>query len=187
MDILYPRLRARSILSMFGTVVFGALVAGLYGALHDQISYSISPEYFTKMKFQQFADANFGWPERAFVAEVGVLASWWVGLIAGWFLGRVGYGFLPETIATRCVLKAFAILIGVAAISGLAGALLGVFQTRGDGLADWIDWREELHLDHVREFAIVAYLHAASYLGAVLGLVAAIVYLIRCRRKERVQ
>ena len=184
MDILYPRLRLRQIGLMFGSALFGALVGGVYGALHDQISFTISPEYFTKMKFQQFADANFGFPVRVFVAEVGFLASWWVGMIAGWILGRVGFGYGVDKDAERRVLKAFGILIGGAALCGAVGILLGIYWTRGVGLADWIDWREELHLEHLREFAIVAYLHDASYLGSIVGLIGAIFYLVRCKPTE---
>ena len=47
---------------MLGIAALGAVLAGCYGALHDQISYTISPEYFTKVKFEQFRYADFGWP-----------------------------------------------------------------------------------------------------------------------------
>ena len=35
-------------------LILGCLCAGLYGALHDQISYAVSHEYFTRFKFLQF-------------------------------------------------------------------------------------------------------------------------------------
>jgi hypothetical protein len=53
---------------MFGLAVMGALIAGAYGILHDQISYTISPEYFTKLKFEQFHYANF-WPRGGWVSS----------------------------------------------------------------------------------------------------------------------
>ena len=46
-------------------VFVGAVLAGCYGALHDQISYTISPEYFTKVKFEQFRYADFGCGNRS--------------------------------------------------------------------------------------------------------------------------
>ena len=90
MNLLYPKIPKERLPSIIRLAAFGAIVAGAYGALHDQVSYTISPEYFTKLKFEQFAWADFGWPRRAFVAQVGFLATWWVGLIAGWALARVG-------------------------------------------------------------------------------------------------
>ncbi len=179
MGILYPTLPARCTRFLLGCAAFGALIGGIYGMFHDQVSYSISPEYFSKMKFHQFAYANFGWSPRVFVAEVGFLASWWVGMIAGWILGRVAVRKQLAGDVQKRMLKAFAILIGVAATSGLIGISLGIVLTRGDGVADWNEWRDDLRLDHVRKFAIVAYLHGASYIGAVLGLIVATLYLVR--------
>src|SRR5580700_8579924 len=90
MNVFYPTFPAKQFPAMLCIALLGAVVAGMYGALHDQISYSISPEYFTKLKFRQFSYADFGWPHRVFASEVGFLATWWVGLFAGWFLARAG-------------------------------------------------------------------------------------------------
>lgn len=35
-------------------MILACLIAGVYGALHNQISYTVAPEYFTKFKFYQF-------------------------------------------------------------------------------------------------------------------------------------
>ena len=35
-------------------IVLAVLAAGLYGVVHNQISYTVSPEYFTKFKFRRF-------------------------------------------------------------------------------------------------------------------------------------
>src|SRR5438132_7621148 len=115
MSIWYPKMPVRRFRIMVQIAVLGALVAGMYGALHDQISYTISPEYFTEMKFRQFAYANFGWPPRMFASEVGFLGTWWVGLIAGWILARVGLAELTETGTRNYLIRAFAIVIGVGA------------------------------------------------------------------------
>ena len=32
---------------------WGSLTAGIYGIIHDQITFTLSPEYLTRMKFQQ--------------------------------------------------------------------------------------------------------------------------------------
>jgi hypothetical protein len=62
MNLLYPRFPANRLPAMTRIALLGAVVAGGYGAAHDQASYAISPEYFTKLKFRQFAYADFGWP-----------------------------------------------------------------------------------------------------------------------------
>ena len=71
MNILYPKIRWASLPAMLGYAGLGAVLAGLYGILHDEITYTISPEYFTRLKFYQFDYADFGLPPRVLVAEIG--------------------------------------------------------------------------------------------------------------------
>jgi hypothetical protein len=79
MNLLYPKFPANRLPFMVRIALLGGVVAGSNGAVHDQVSYAISPEYFTKLKFKQFSWADFGWPPRLFAGEVGFLATWWVG------------------------------------------------------------------------------------------------------------
>ena len=77
---------------MIGIAGIGALIAGLYGIVHDQVTFTLSADYFYRLKFVQFRFADFGLPVRVFVGIIGFLATWWVGLIAGWLLARVTPG-----------------------------------------------------------------------------------------------
>jgi hypothetical protein len=76
-------------------IALSPLIAGLYGSIHDQLTYTISPEYYTKFKFYQFGlydignEAHLPHPRTA-VAVVGFLATWWMGLPIGAVLGAVG-------------------------------------------------------------------------------------------------
>jgi len=170
---------------MLAITFLGAALAGIYGALHDQISYTISPEYFTKMKFQQFWYANFGWPQRVYASEVGFLASWWVGAIGAWLLARLGLDGFPPAMRRRYVAKAFAIVFGSAAIIGGAGLLLGTIVAHQGDLRDWKEFKDAFDLQDLPGFVIVAYLHAASYLGALVGVVAACAYVWFAERRMR--
>jgi hypothetical protein len=175
LTVLYPRVATRRLPAMLAIACSGAVMAAVYGAVHDQISYSISPEYFTKMKFQQFRWADAGWPPRVFASVVGVLATWWAGLFAGWFLARAGLDQLPPVQRRATAVRAFALMLGVAVTFGILGALCGRV-TSDNKYADWEDWRERLALEDVAGFATVAWLHAAGYVGALVGLIAAIIY-----------
>jgi len=170
---------------MIRIALTGAAVAGLYGALHDQISYSISPEYFTKMKFYQFSYADFGWPPRVFVSEIGFLATWWVGLFAGWFLARIGLTEIPIPVQRQAVVKAFAIVLLVTATCALIGVLLGWVVTQSSDLNDWNHHQHALGIKDLPSFVIVAYLHLAGYVGALIGCLLAIVYVRRCVARSR--
>ena len=125
MNLLYPKIRLNHLRGILGHAAVGALFAAVYGIVHDQITYSISPEYFTRLKFIQFHYADFGFPPRVFVAEVGVLATWWVGLIAGWFVARKTVPYFAPKIALRKSLMGFGITFMVALLAGAVGYLLG--------------------------------------------------------------
>ncbi len=144
MNLLYPVVPAKRLWAMIWIALSGAAVAGLYGALHDQISYSISPEYFTKMKFYQFSYADFGWSPRVFVSEIGFLATWWVGFFAGWFLARIGLTEIPMPARRQSVVRAFAIVLLTTATCGLIGALVGWVVTQSSDLSEWIEYQQVL-------------------------------------------
>ncbi len=104
---LVPDIPADEFRRMLLMAIAGALAAGMYGIAHDQITYSISPEYFTRMKFAQFRHADFGFPPRIFIATIGFLGSWWVGLIAAWFLARLLVPSRPAPEAWRLIGRTF--------------------------------------------------------------------------------
>jgi hypothetical protein len=185
-NIIYPRIAWKRLPAMLAITLLGAALAGVYGALHDQLSYSISPEYFTKMKFQQFWYADFGWPQRVYASEVGFLASWWVGAIGAWLLARLGLDGFPPAVRRRYVANAFAIVFGMAVIIGGAGLLLGTIVAHQTDLRDWKEFKDAFDLQDLPGFVIVAYLHAASYRGALVGVIAAGVYVWRKEGRMRV-
>jgi hypothetical protein len=183
LDLLIPRFPPRQFPAMLAIAALGALAASLYGILHDQLTYTLAPEYFTHLKFQQFAWAELGWPRRAFVAEIGCLASWWVGLIGGWLVARAGAAELAPPLRWRVVARSFALVGLVTLTAGLAGWLGGTFVAHNSSLSNWQIARQSLGVRDLPAFVTVAYIHNATYLGAALGILIAILY-IRCYRRR---
>ena len=183
-SVLYPKLRLDLLPAMFGYALLGAFIAGLYGMLHDQITYSISSEYFTRLKFLQFHYADFGFPPRVFVAEIGFLATWWVGLIAGWFLARVAIPAFPGRSARAGIFRGFAIMLTGALSAGLVGLLLGLRLDPDSDLSAWQSFVTTRGVADLPSFVRVAYIHNASYLGGLIGLIVALLFLRR--QKNRV-
>ncbi|PQO44430.1 hypothetical protein [Blastopirellula marina] len=159
---------------MLAAAGVGALIAGTYGIIHDQITYSISPEYFTKMKFQQFHYADFGWGNRVFAGTIGFLATWWAGLFAGWLLAR---RFVPGQsldIYRRKIALGMGIVFGVTLLFSLGGYGYGLWRGPGADYAAWKPLLRSLKIEHGWAFLRVAYIHNAGYLGALTGLVLAL-------------
>jgi hypothetical protein len=181
---LVPRIALADLPPMFAAAALGAVLAGMYGIGHDQFTYSISPEYFTNLKFEQFRYADFGWGERVFVAEIGFLASWWVGMIAAWFVARRLIPGQLRSRAWRQIAIGFGIVFGCGLAAGLIGYAIGII--RGPD-ADYSSWRWAFMQHGIEDewaFVRVAYIHNASYLGGLIGLIAALIAL-RPKRQEK--
>ncbi|MBK1814225.1 hypothetical protein JIN84_01205 [Luteolibacter yonseiensis] len=153
------------------------MIAGGFGILHDQVTYTISPEYFTRMKFDQFRWADVGLPERVFVAEIGFLATWWVGLIAAWFLARIAMRKFesPE----KRVMQAMAVMVGITLAFGALGYFLGpaMFENR----KDWLYALREMKVTDLNAFYQVSGIHLGSYAGALIGWITMMVCFLKAR------
>ena len=174
LKFLIPRIALHDLPPMFAAGLLGALIAGIYGILHDQVTFGISPEYFTKLKFEQFRWANLGLADRVFVSQIGFLATWWVGLFCGWFLARRHIPGQTPGSAWRKIMLGCAIIVLCALLSAGVGFAYGLW--RGPG-ADYSAWRTTLAYLHIEDpwsFVRVAYIHNASYLGGLIGLIVAL-------------
>jgi hypothetical protein len=105
------------------------LVAGLFGMIHDQISYSISNGYFTKFNFIQFHLLDLDVPERIRVAEVGFLASWWMGVPLGLLCGLAGFVQRSPALMQRALIWPLLAIPAFALTFALAGLAYGWEQT----------------------------------------------------------
>ena len=160
------------------TVIGSALLAGIYGIVHDQLTYTIAPEYFTKFKYAQFGfePAWFG-GHRPTVAVIGLLATWWVGLFIGTGLGLAAL-LLPDAASMRRALsRAIGLVYGTAILAGGVGFLYGRYHLARTGVAWWLPE----NLVHKNDFITVGAIHNASYIGGLAGLVVGLMYLLLTR------
>jgi hypothetical protein len=162
---LFPSASAASLRRAAGFSFFGALLAGIFGILHDQITYTLAPEYFTQMKFDQFRAADFGFPPRIFVAEIGFLATWWVGAIAAWFLARIALEKLEYPKGK--IFSALATILGVTVLFAVVGNFLAPLLLKNH--EPWRDALSSLGVADTVAFHRVAGIHLGSYAGAFFG------------------
>jgi hypothetical protein len=163
-----------NVLKKFGVfiliVVLAIVVAGLYGMAHNQISYTVAPEYFTKFKFQQFGFTETPLPERVRASMVGFLASWWMGIPIGLLVGAAG--FIQPGWRRMLRVSLWSVLIAVAftLLFGLAGLLYGYFQTSHIDVAEYGYWFIPHDVTNLRRFLCAGYMHNSSYLGGVVAI-----------------
>lgn len=154
----------------------GCVIAGVYGALHDQVSYTVSPDYFHSLKFHQFQIPPM-LHDRVGAAIVGWRATWWMGAIIGVPILTAGL-LLPGARAYfRHCLVAFLVVTVTALVVGL-GALAYAWMTITPESLPGFRYPEGV--DQVA-FARAGVMHNFSYLGGFLGILTGTAYLAIAR------
>ena len=159
------------------------LIGGIYGILNDQLTYTISPEYYTKFKFFQFGliDLVNSANPRIGVSAVGFLATWWVGLPIGIILGLVGLIHKNSKRMFYVSLKAILVTVIVTFVIGLIGLAYGKLYLAHTG----VNWWFPDNLVDTKNFIAVGSMHNFSYyLGGPAGVIAGVIYSIRQKRKQ---
>ncbi|MDF1815917.1 MAG: hypothetical protein P1V20_27200 [Verrucomicrobiales bacterium] len=178
-EILFPRFSLKSFGILLALTAAGALMSGVYGIIHDQITYSLSPEYFTRFKFFQFYKVDPGMGERIFAGVIGFLATWWIGAILGWSFGRLSMtkpSFDPHPTE---VIYALILALTITAAGGLAGYLYA--SSRLDQPRDsWDLWKASFQIEDMPAFHRVGIIHNMGYIGGAVG---AVIAGVRLRRK----
>ena len=182
--LLIPRLPLKVLPAMLGWTACAALMAGAFGIVHDQVTYTLAPEYYTHFKFHQFAHADPGGGPRLFVSVIGFLATWWVGLITGWLLTRCALDPDGNLAPPGRMLGAFLIMLGVTSLFSAGGYLYGLLRTADGPPEVWREWLEASEVSDPVAFLLVGYIHLASYIGGVVGFVVSAVMVRRARAKQ---
>jgi hypothetical protein len=175
----------KKLIVYIGLIILALFVAGLYGAIHNQISYTVSPEYFTTFKFIQFGFTDVSIPERVRASLIGFLASWWMGFPIGIIAGLVGFIQRGYRKMFRISLEAMGIAVGFTLLFGLCGLLYGFIQTSSIDLTEYDWWSIPSDVTNLRRFLCAGYMHNSAYLGGVLSIPAAWTYQIVCRLRDQ--
>ena len=175
----------KKFLVFISLVLIAILLAGLYDAVHNQISYTVSPEYFTKFKFGQFGLDGLNLPDRLRASIVGFLASWWMGIPIGFLVGVVGFIHQRHRRMFKVSLWSFGVVIAFTLLFGLCGLLYGYFETRTINLANYQGWFIPDDVKDLRRFLCAGYMHNSSYLGGTLAILVGWIFQTVVRIKTR--
>jgi MFS family permease len=143
-------------------IIIASFIGGIYGALYDQITYAISPEFFSKFRFERFnidPDMN----ERIGAAMVGFKNTWKTGMILGAVLALAGLINADYKKMFRYTMRAFLITLAIAFIAGLTGWLVGFPDMHPDPAT-------ELNIIDKDAFKTVENMNNFSYAGGVIGM-----------------
>lgn len=150
----------------FLLVALAALAAAVFGALHNQLSYSVGPDYFLSLKFPQFGIPG-DMPPRLGAALVGVQAGWWVGAAVALPAFLYGLFAVPQAQSFLAAgIGAIGLVLVLATFAALAG-LVGGIAVETTGLLDaYLPVPDGVDR---RDFLRAGFMHDAGYVGAALG------------------
>jgi hypothetical protein len=168
-------------------LVIAVIIAMSYGALNDQLTSRISWEYFYYGKDLQAmlgpkvppSAGKLSWE----AAKVGVESTWSAGLIIGvaFLLANNPNKTLPQLPIRRLIARIWIVILCCIACA----ALLGAIGYRG-GLV-WIsdDFREMVARNEFRPYQFMAVygIHLGGYVGGLLGMIRAVISILRERAK----
>ena len=162
------------ILLMPVLLALGCLIAGSYGALHNQISYTVASDYFHAFKFVQFRVPEH-LQNRLGASLVGFHASWWMGMFIAIPLTIIGQMLpTPRAYFTR-TLFAFGVVVLTALLTGL-GALLYAQMTIT--VASLPAFHYPAGVTDPVVFARAGTMHNFTYMGGFLGILTGTAYLV---------
>ena len=158
-------------------LIAACLTAGVYGAVHNQISYTVSPEYFHVFKFKQF-DIAPEYRNRFGAAMVGWYASWWMGFLIGVPVLLVGLIMPGVRLYWNRSLQSFVVVAVTALLVGLGALEYASMTVTEEMLSDY--WIPDRVTDGLA-FTRAGTMHNFSYTGGFIGIVTGSVFLIGLR------
>lgn len=150
-------------------------LAALYGFVHDQFTYSICPEFFTKFRFLNYELPEL-WHPRTSAGVIGILNSWKLGIPLGIVLTLAGYFHKEVTSTLKHTLITYAFVFMFVAIMAFVGysvdiSTLALTTNYPEGLVDIVNYLRVLNMNN--------YATTGAMLGMVLGVVYHIVVIKR--------
>lgn len=165
----------KNILNSILIVTISIILASLYGALHNQISYSISDEFFKNFLFGNFGVNEWGIEnERTKATIVGILGTYWMGFYLG-LIYVIIYLFLSIKSKFSSILKAIIINLSTAFVCAIIALIISHFFIAPESSGVYMDFGTL----NPKNYADAVFMHNGSYIGGVLGLILGISYLYK--------
>ncbi|MCC1492800.1 hypothetical protein [Cognatishimia sp. F0-27] len=161
---------------LFGLLVAaGAVITGLLGAAHNQLSFSVGASYFHDVAFPRSgisADTN----ERLAAALVGWRSGWWMGAL----MGVPVFGAAALLLPRRSLVPVGVFAGAVTLLWALGGAMIGlVLGMIAPGYASHLPIPEGI--SDTDGFLRAALMHEGAFLGAIIGVAFALATVWRAR------
>ena len=163
-------------------LIIACVMAGVYGVVHNQVSCTVAPEYFTQFKYVQFG-LSPETPLRVGAAIVGWGAAWWMGIVIGSVLVPVGMIVPGPRRFFVATVKGFGVAAGTALVCGLGALAVATLTIDAGDARQVVRYGNQMEDDVA--FLRAGAMHNFSYAGGLLGIIAGSVFLVVERRRAR--
>lgn len=161
---------------LISLIFCGTLMSCLYGILHDQITYTISPEFYNLVRFPQHQIASDA--ARWGAMQIAVINSWKIGFIISLVLSCMGLIHFNNRKIIRFTLESFAIVVVTAASIACLSFLFGLLNHFDESkLAETVVQKGN--------FLLVQSIHNSTYIGGLIGMFVGIYWQFYRRKKNR--
>ncbi|TXF77682.1 hypothetical protein [Chryseobacterium sp.] len=160
---------------IFKIIFYSVIIASLFGAIHNQISYSVSSEFFTNFLFGNFGTHEWNLKNNRLEASiVGIIGSYWVGLILG-IIYIIVFLFMRTENNFKDIINAILINIGCAFLGSFIAYLIAKYLIDYENSGVFIDFGTQ----NPQNYLEAAFMNTGSYIGGILGVIAGIIYLLK--------
>lgn len=148
------QMNMKRLTEFFVMLAAACMIAGAYGAMHSQVSFTISPVYWYLNYFAWQLPESLH--NRLGVALVGFFTTWWMGLVIGLPILLAGQFLLERDEYVEKSFHAFGVAGATAVLFGFAGLSMAYFATDNDVV-------------HVQEMNDYGY--DGGFVGVFIGLI----------------
>ena len=178
----------KKLLTLILVALIASAIAGIYGVINDQITFTISSEYYTKYIFLQYnlvqveGDSRIIHP-RILVVLVTFFSTWWFPLTSGLII--VIFNLIQNTWQKLFKTSFLAIMIAIliTIISEIIGLIVGflIFAKLPKSYFIWCFIPE--NLQNFDNYISVGSMEVFSFIGGILGLLVGIFYSYKKRNQ----
>lgn len=155
-------------------IISTTLIASIFGMLHNQISYTISDEFFKDFLFGKFGISDWNIKNNRIEASIiGILGSYWMGFYVG-IIYAVIFLFLKTDNNLKNIFKAIFINVFITVLGSLSGYLIAHFFISVENSDVWMEFGTQ----NPQKYMEALYMNTGSYYGGILGLIIAIFFLV---------
>lgn len=161
---------------LISLIICGTFISCLYGIVHDQITYTISPEFYNLVRFPHhnisIEAARWG------ALQIAVINSWKIGFIISIIVSTAGLIHFNNRKIIRFTLESFLLVAITAAIVTSLGFIFGLFHHFDESkLAETVVQKSN--------FLLVQSIHNSTYIGGLIGMFVGIYWQFNRRKKQR--